>query len=211
MLLVPPAFPLSFFVGLLSLALLGGGGYALWGWYTGALIGAGYLWGGVAALAWALFGRWVVLLLLGRGEADPPTEERAGEALTLKRPDGTALRVERYGRADGPTVLLTHGWGVNGTEWYYARRALGARYRVLVWDLRGLGASSRSPSGDYRVATMAADLEAVLGLAADSGNGGAAGAWCWWGTASAAWRRCRSAGTSKSTWRRSGAWWGWRW
>jgi pimeloyl-ACP methyl ester carboxylesterase len=76
------------------------------------------------------------------------------------------LRVERYGRPDGPTVVLTHGWGTDGTDWYYAKRALATRFRLLVWDLRGLGASSVPPSNDYRLATMAADLEAVVGLAA---------------------------------------------
>ena len=165
--LVPPAFPLSFLVGLLSLALVGGGAYALWGWYTGALAATAYLVGALAALLWAVAGRSVTLLLLGRGETDGPTEARTGEVHHLTRPDGTALHVERYGLADGPTVILTHGWGMNSTEWYYAKRALAARYRVLVWDLRGLGESSHSPSGDYRVDTMAADLEAVLGLAGD--------------------------------------------
>jgi pimeloyl-ACP methyl ester carboxylesterase len=165
MLLVPPAFPLSFFVGLLSVAIVGGGAYALWGWFAGALVGTAYLWAGLAAMLWAFAGRWLALLLLGRGEPDSPTLERTGEVLTLGRPDGTALRVERYGRTDGPMVVLTHGWGTDSTEWYYAKRALGARFRVLVWDLRGLGKSRRSPTGDYRVETLAADLAAVVDMA----------------------------------------------
>ena len=164
--LVPPAFPLSFLVGLLSVALVGGGAYALWGWYTGALATTAFLVGGLAALLCAVAGRGLALLLLGRGETDGPTEARTGELYPLTRPDGTTLRVERYGLATGPTVILTHGWGMNSTEWFYARRALAAHYRVFVWDLRGLGESTQSPSGDYRVETMAADLEAVLGLAA---------------------------------------------
>ena len=165
MLLAPPAFPLSFLVGLLSLALVGGGAYTLWGWYTGALVGTAYLAGGLLMVGWSVAGRWVALLLLGKPEPDSPTEERTGEALGVQRPDGTVLRVERSGQADGPTVVLTHGWGTNSTEWYYAKRTLGARFRVLVWDLRGLGTSTRSPAKDYRIETMAADLEAVLGAA----------------------------------------------
>ena len=165
MLLATPAFPLTFLLGLLSLGLAGGGAYALWGWYTGALVGTVYLMSGVGMALWALVGRWVALLLLGRREADSPTTERPGEAVELSRPDGTRLRVERYGRSEGPTVVLSHGWGMESTEWQYARRALEARYRVLVWDLRGLGLSSESPTRDYRVATMAGDLEAVLEVA----------------------------------------------
>ncbi|HET7772123.1 MAG TPA: alpha/beta hydrolase [Chloroflexota bacterium] len=166
MLLAPPAFPLSFLVGLLSLALLGGGLYTLWGWYTGALVGTAYLAGGLLTAFWSIAGRWVALLLLGRGDPDGPTEERTGGAVSLPRPDGTVLRVERYGLANGPTVVLTHGWGTDSTEWYYAKRSLGTRFRVLVWDMRGLGNSTRSPSNDYRVSTLAADLDAVVALAA---------------------------------------------
>src|SRR5687768_14050001 len=165
MLLATPAFPLSFLTGLLSIALVAGGAYTLWGWYTGVLAGTAYLVGGLAMALWALAGRWITLRLLGRGESDQPTSERSGTVLPLQRPDGTRLRVERYGPTDGPTVVLTHGWGTESTEWHYARRALAERYRVLVWDLRGLGASTKSPTRDYRVETMAADLEAVLGLA----------------------------------------------
>ena len=137
--LLPPLFPLSFVLSLLSIGLVGGGAYVLWEWYTGALVGTAYLVGGLAMAVWALAGRWVVLLLLGHGDPDGPDAVRSGEAHRLRRPDGTELRVERYGRADGPTVVLTHGWGTDSTEWCYARRALAARFRVLVWDLRGLG------------------------------------------------------------------------
>ncbi|HXI15210.1 MAG TPA: alpha/beta hydrolase [Chloroflexota bacterium] len=166
MLLAPLAFLLTFPLSLLAPAILGGGVYVLWGWYSGALVGAAYLVGGLALTVWALTGRWIVLLLLGRNETDAPTRIRSGEVIELKRPDGTRLRVERYGRPDGPTVLLTHGWGTDSTEWQYARQALGSRFRVLVWDLRGLGQSSAPPTNDYRLESMATDLEAVLGLAA---------------------------------------------
>src|SRR5688500_7652145 len=168
MFLATPVFPLTFLLGLLSLGLAGGGAYVLWGWYTGALFGTAYLVAGLGMTLWALGGRWMALLLLGRHETEGPTTERPGEAVTLTRPDGTRLRVERYGRAEGPTVVLSHGWGMESTEWQYARRALEARYQVLVWDLRGVGLSTASPTRDYRVATMAGDLEAVLGVA--SGN-----------------------------------------
>ena len=58
MLRVPPAFPLSLLVALLSLAVAGGSAYTLWEWYSGTLVEATYLLAGAAGLLWALGGRW---------------------------------------------------------------------------------------------------------------------------------------------------------
>jgi pimeloyl-ACP methyl ester carboxylesterase len=84
----------------------------------------------------------------------------------LPRPDGTALYVERYGPADAPAVVLTHGAGANRTSWYYAIRALSQRFQVLAWDMPGLGHSDKPRHGDYSLERHARDLEAVLGVAA---------------------------------------------
>ena len=90
MLRVPPAFPLSFLIGLLSLAPLGGGGYALWGWHTGALAGAAYLWCGVAAVAWSLAGRWAEAVCAGwgsRASLSPALTQEGCLAETRRRRD----------------------------------------------------------------------------------------------------------------------------
>jgi pimeloyl-ACP methyl ester carboxylesterase len=100
--------------------------------------------------------------------ADEPRHERAGEVRTVRRPDGTELHVEVTGRPDGPTVVLTHGWGANATEWYYLGRRLAADYRVVAWDLPGLGRSKRRADNDYSLDTLAGDLKAVLD---DAGGG----------------------------------------
>src|SRR5919199_811214 len=160
-------FPLLFtwLVGLLSLALLGGGVYLLWAWYVGALVGTGYLVGGVVMTLWSLVGRWVVLAFHPRGPDEPHTLQPESE-VRLPRPDGTTLHVERYGPADAPAVVLTHGAGANRTSWYYAIRALSQRFQVLVWDMPGLGHSDKPRRGDYSLERHAQDLEAVLGVAA---------------------------------------------
>jgi pimeloyl-ACP methyl ester carboxylesterase len=160
-------FPLLFtwLVGLLSLALLGGGVYLLWAWYVGALVGTGYLVGGVVMTLWSLVGRWVVLAFHPRGPDEPHTLRPESE-VRLPRPDGTSLYVERYGPADAPAVVLTHGAGANRTSWYYAIRALSQRFQVLVWDMPGLGHSDKPRRGDYSLERHAHDLEAVLGVAA---------------------------------------------
>jgi pimeloyl-ACP methyl ester carboxylesterase len=38
-----------------------------------------------------------------------------------------------------PQLVLTHGWGTNSTEWYYMKRHLAGQFRLIVWDLPGLG------------------------------------------------------------------------
>ena len=89
----------------------------------------------------------------------PTTEQRLG------RPDGSELQVKMYGLADGPPLILTHGWGLNSDEWVYAHRDLAQHFRVIVWDLPGLGASSRPVDRDFSLPKLAGDLEAVLSLA----------------------------------------------
>jgi pimeloyl-ACP methyl ester carboxylesterase len=85
----------------------------------------------------------------------------------LGRPDGSELQVECYGPEDAPPIILTHGWGTDRTEWDYLRPALAGRFRLIAWDLPGLGCSIRPASQDYRLENLAHDLEAVLGLAGD--------------------------------------------
>jgi pimeloyl-ACP methyl ester carboxylesterase len=122
----------------------------------------------------ALLAGAVLLSLLGIGggrlfwrlvlpkRPDDPKHERAGTARKVRRPDGTELQVEVMGRPDGPTVVLTHGWGATTTEWYHLRGRLGHRYRVVAWDLPGLGLSKGPDDRNFRLDKMAADLRAVL-------------------------------------------------
>jgi pimeloyl-ACP methyl ester carboxylesterase len=101
-------------------------------------------------------------------EADEdPSEERTGEVHIIRRPDGSELRVECYGPPYAPPVVLTHGWGANSTEWYYQKRYLAERFRLIVWDEPGLGLSKKPDNNDYRLENLAADLDAVLAFAGD--------------------------------------------
>jgi pimeloyl-ACP methyl ester carboxylesterase len=90
-----------------------------------------------------------------------------GEAHRLKRPDGSELHIEIYGHQGEPTVILTHGWGMNSREWGYLLREWGARFRVVVWDLPGLGRSTPPSNKDYSLEKMAEDLRAVIDFSGD--------------------------------------------
>jgi pimeloyl-ACP methyl ester carboxylesterase len=65
------------------------------------------------------------------------------------------------GRRDGPPLLALQGLGADHRGWIAQRRALGARYRLILVDNRGVGGSGRPP-GPYDLEVMAADAVAVL-------------------------------------------------
>lgn len=168
---VMPFMPLNFFiiwlVGLLSIGVLGGGIYIVYEWYEGELVGMSYLWGGLAMILWSFGGRFISLPLLRRKGADEPKLMRTGTVQRVPRPDGSELQVEFYGPEDGQPIIFSHGWGPNSTVWYYAKRQLSDRFRVIVWDMPGLGKSSRPKNNDYSVEKFARDLEAVVAIAGD--------------------------------------------
>ncbi|MBV9577831.1 MAG: alpha/beta hydrolase [Chloroflexi bacterium] len=166
MFFAPFALLFTWLVGLLSLAVLGGGLYILWAWYVGVLVGTTYLALGLVMTCWSFLGRWIVLLF-HPGSRDEPHALKPDSEIRLPRPDGSSLYVERYGPADAATVVLTHGAGANRTSWYYMIRAMSQRFQVLVWDMPGLGHSSKPRNGDYSLERHARDLEAVLGLASE--------------------------------------------
>lgn len=76
--------------------------------------------------------------------------------------DGVTIHVADAGPADGPPVMLVHGFPQNWWEWHAMIGPLAADgYRVLCPDLRGAGWSS-APRSRYFKSEMADDLAAVL-------------------------------------------------
>lgn len=62
----------------------------------------------------------------------------------------------------GSPVVLIHGWPLNGDAWEKQTAALlAAGHRVITYDRRGFGRSSK-PAVGYNYDTFAADLDALL-------------------------------------------------
>lgn len=65
-------------------------------------------------------------------------------------------------QGSGQPVVLIHGFPLNGESWGKQQAALlDAGYRVIAYDRRGFGASSKAGSG-YDYDTFAADLHALI-------------------------------------------------
>jgi len=59
-----------------------------------------------------------------------------------------------------PTVVLSHGLGGNHASWWQQVAALSSRYRIVTWDQRGFGNSTRA--GGFGPQVAVDDLLALL-------------------------------------------------
>jgi pimeloyl-ACP methyl ester carboxylesterase len=166
MYILPLPFLLGTFASIASIALLAGGIYILWAWYVGTLVATSWLVSGIAMVAWSVLGRQIVLAFYPRGK-DEPREEHSGETRTITGSDGSSLHLEFEGPVDKPVIVLTHGWALDSTAWYYVRKELARDYRLVLWDLPGLGKSSQPSDGRYSVDRLAEDLRAVIAETGD--------------------------------------------
>jgi len=75
--------------------------------------------------------------------------------------DGTRLAYALAGRRDGEPLLMIQGLGADARGWRLQQKALGAHFRLIMVDNRGVGRSDR-PDGPFDLEVMAADAIAVL-------------------------------------------------
>lgn len=189
MFMVPTAILPLWFLGIWAFGLVGGGGYLLYQWYQRSwdydpvreqyffnpMIGwnteTAFLAGGVILLLWAVMGRFIIRALIRTFSRSVPTDRTRGTAFPeprgvlerIRRPDGSEIQVECHGPEQGPPVVLSHGWGTNRAEWEYLRRDLADKgYRLIAWDLPGLGDSSEPAGKDYSLDNFARDLDIIL-------------------------------------------------
>ena len=82
--------------------------------------------------------------------------------VTVGRENSAAIRVYYEDHGSGSPVVLVHGYALNGHSWEKQEAALlAAGHRVITYDRRGCGASSR-PSTGYDFGTLATDLHILL-------------------------------------------------
>ena len=82
--------------------------------------------------------------------------------ITVGTENSTSIDLYYEDQGAGQPVLLIHGYPLNGHSWErQTRELLAAGYRVITYDRRGFGQSSKVGSG-YDYDTFAADLNTVL-------------------------------------------------
>ncbi len=77
--------------------------------------------------------------------------------ITVGRENSSAIRIYYEDHGSGPPVVLVHGYALDGHSWEKQEAALmAAGHRVITYDRRGFGASSRPSSGyDFAGSTSA--------------------------------------------------------
>src|SRR6186997_355342 len=83
--------------------------------------------------------------------------------ITVGKENSTPIKLYYEDHGSGSPVVLIHGWPLSGASWEkQAAALLAAGHRVITYDRRGFGRSSR-PGIGYNYDAFAADLDAILG------------------------------------------------
>jgi non-heme chloroperoxidase len=100
-------------------------------------------------------------------ESSPSTHpetrrEPMSSYIRVGQENSTPIEVYYEDHGSGSPVLLVHGWPLSGASWEKQTAALlAAGHRVVTYDRRGFGRSSK-PAVGYNYDTFAADLDTVL-------------------------------------------------
>jgi 3-oxoadipate enol-lactonase len=79
----------------------------------------------------------------------------------VRHAEASGIRLAWEARGEGDAILFVHGLGYDRHGWGPAPEMLAARFRVLMFDNRGVGESD-APPGPYSTREMAEDALAVL-------------------------------------------------
>lgn len=83
-------------------------------------------------------------------------------SITVGQENSTPIELYYEDHGSGKPVVLSHGWPLNGASWEKQVAALlAAGYRVITYDRRGFGQSSK-PSRGYDYDTFAKDLHQLV-------------------------------------------------
>src|SRR5262245_30054389 len=82
--------------------------------------------------------------------------------ITVGKENSTPIELYYEDHGSGSPVVLIHGWPLSGASWEKQTAALlAAGHRVITYDRRGFGRSSK-PGVGYNYDTFASDLDKLL-------------------------------------------------
>jgi pimeloyl-ACP methyl ester carboxylesterase len=119
----------------------------------------------------------------GEPAGEPYDSLEPDRSYSVVAQDGVVLHVEEVGPADADlTIVFAHGWTLRSGAWHFQRLGLigpdfggepeaagHPRARMVFYDQRSHGRSSRAPDGQVTMADLAGDLASVIGTAAPDG------------------------------------------
>lgn len=118
-------------------------------------------------------------VFLRRSVSRRRTAEHAGlgtlhaEPQTVVTDDGLELHVEvdvaENGDPSAPTLIFVHGYALNLDSWHFQRAALRGRFRMVFYDQRSHGRSTRSDRDNSTIDWLVSDLIAVMDQVAGDG------------------------------------------
>jgi pimeloyl-ACP methyl ester carboxylesterase len=95
-----------------------------------------------------------------------------GDIHLVSTADGTLLHVEVDEAPDAPddlTIVFAHGYALSLDSWHYQRLALRGRARLVFYDQRSHGRSSRADFDTHHVDQLGTDLGEVIDAIAPTG------------------------------------------
>lgn len=100
-------------------------------------------------------------------------EDFDARVIDLQMDDGTLLHVE-VDEPDDPaksavTVVFAHGYALSSDSWYFQRKELRGRARLVTYDQRSHGASGRGEFDSHHVDQLGHDLSQVIDAVAPEG------------------------------------------
>jgi pimeloyl-ACP methyl ester carboxylesterase len=125
---------------------------------------------GVTLLGLLTIGAVTLLVALWVYRDIPPAELEAKYTTTASKfinIEGVRIHYRDEGRADGPAILLIHGYFGSLIQWEPWVEALKDNYRVVRFDMTAHGLTGADPSGDYslqRTVALAGKLVDAVGL-----------------------------------------------
>jgi non-heme chloroperoxidase len=94
--------------------------------------------------------------------AQTSKERNPMSVIKVGQENSTPIEIYYEDHGSGSPVVLIHGWPLNGDAWEKQTAALlAAGHRVITYDRRGFGRSSK-PAVGYTYDTFAADLDVLL-------------------------------------------------
>ena len=97
-----------------------------------------------------------------RSSSSKPTTADTRGFIKVGQENSTSIELYYEDHGSGSPVVMIHGWPLNGDAWEKQITALlAAGHRVITYDRRGFGRSSK-PTIGYNYDTFAADLDVLL-------------------------------------------------